>query len=397
MVLRPLTLIGTTFAMVTGVALGVLAYHHLREDGGDHHGSLDEVLRHISAMYVEDVPERKLMRDAIGGMLSGLDAHTSLLNRRAYERLQDDTNGRFTGIGVELGLVEGYFTIIAPIDGSPAVAAGLRSGDRIIEVDHESLKGARLNQVARRMRGPVGTRVHVRIKRKDQPAFDVEVERAIVESESVTTRWLQPGIAYVRIAQFRSRTGDKFERAVRALAVEQPLQGMVLDLRNNPGGLLQTSVAVADALLTDGLIVYTEGRLPSSITRYRASGSDLLDGAPLVVLINAGSASASEVVAGALSDHDRATLIGERTYGKGSVQSVIPLSDGRALKLTSAYYYTPLGTSIHEQGIEPDIVMSDVDDDTILAAALDALEQMAADANGSEGNPLAQADGNQRS
>jgi carboxyl-terminal processing protease len=259
---------------------------------------------------------------------------------------------------VELGLVDGYFTVVSPIHGTPADRAGLEPGDRIVAVDGEPLRGRRLIEVIADLRGESGSAVQLRLLRdeRDSP-FEVELIREEIQVASVESRLLEPGYGYVRIAQFQADTGRDFQAALKALERSNAasLDGLVLDLRNNPGGVLLASVDVADSLLEKGMIVYTEGRLPSSHLKYRASGRDALNGAPIVVLINAGSASASEIVAGALQDHGRATLIGSRSYGKGSVQSLMPLAGDQAIKLTTAYYYTPNGRSIHHKGIEPDV------------------------------------------
>jgi carboxyl-terminal processing protease len=359
--------------MVTGICIGIAIYQTFRPDPGPAPGALEEVARLIEDNYVEPVAHSSLMNAAIGGMLQGLDAHTSYLDEDAFARLRDDTAGQFSGIGIELGLVNGYFTVIAPIDGSPASVAGLRSGDRLLAVDQQSLEGQVLDDAVRWMRGPLGSRVLLRVQRDEGPAFDLTIERALIENESVSHRWLRPGVAYVRISQFRGHTGADFANTLRKLDLEQDVQGLVLDLRNNPGGVLQASVAVADALLESGLITYTEGRQPASHAKYQASGEDVIDGAPVVVLITAGSASASEVVAGALRDQGRAKLAGSRTFGKGSVQSVIPLPGDLALKLTTAYYFTPNGTSIHGAGIEPDVELESADEEALIDLAVGLL------------------------
>jgi carboxyl-terminal processing protease len=273
--------------------------------------------------------------------------------------------------------------VIAPLDGTPASNAGLLPGDRLTQIDHKSLKGKRLIDVVSMLQGKAGSRIDLQIIRATTP-IDVPLIRQIIEVASVHSRLLEPGYGYIRISQFQTTTDGDFTEAIAALThvAKGSLHGLVLDLRNNPGGVLQSSVAVADSLLENGLIVYTKGRLPSSQLKYRASGNDLLDGAPVVVLINAGSASAAEIVAGALKHHKRATLLGTKSYGKGSVQSVMPLSGDRAIKLTTAYYYTPSGRSIHNSGIEPDVTFdppnsddSSSSDEEILAKALELLKQ----------------------
>ena len=265
--------------------------------------------------------------------------------------------------------------------------AGLESGDRIVALDAESLAGRKLMEVVSLLRGEPGSDVALTIHREAEAPFEVTLTRAEITVASVRSRLIEPGYGYVRISQFQSNTAKEFNRALEQLADDndQALEGLILDLRNNPGGVLQASVSVADAFLSDGLIVYTEGRLPSSHLKYRASGRDALAGKPIVVLINAGSASAAEIVAGALQDHDRAKLLGVTSYGKGSVQSVMPLTGDRALKLTTAYYYTPNGRTIHEAGIEPDVVFEAGDDEAALMAEALALLKSAETEQHTEG------------
>jgi len=313
------------------------------------------VLSHVHAHYVDDVGKDELVRNALKGMLGELDDYSLFLDTGAYHELQADTTGRFGGIGIEVGLEDERFVVIAPMDGTPASRAGLQPGDHILAIDHQPLEGRNLLDVVEALRGSAGTNVHLRIER-DAEAQDLTLTRAIIELASVQGRLLEPGYAYVRISQFQSGTGAAFESLLSRLRAESHgrLEGLVLDLRNNPGGVLQACVSVADAFLDEGLIVYTEGRLPSSKRTYRATRGDVTGGAPVVVLVNRGSASASEIVAGALQDHGRATILGTRSYGKGSVQSVMPLTGDQAIKLTTAYYFTPGGRSIHHSGIDPD-------------------------------------------
>jgi carboxyl-terminal processing protease len=357
---HPLVLFGVLLSMVSGIGLGVMGYRAwLQPDPRDDHAELFErILHEVQESYVDEVPREQLFHDALRGMLHQLDEHSEYLDTEDWDDLQSETTGQFGGVGIELGLVDDYFTVVAPMAETPAEYAGLQPGDRILELDHTPLAGADLPDVVKRLRGDPGTLVHLRIQRPQLDApWDVELERALIAVDSVTARLLEPGYGYVRIAQFQVQTGDEFTAALERLLAESGgrLKGLVLDLRNNPGGVLQASVAVADALLSEGLIVYTEGRQPSSQIKFHAAQNDLLDGAPVAVLINAGSASAAEVVAGALQDHGRAVLIGTRSYGKGSVQSVLPVTELDAIKLTTAYYYTPNGRNIHHAGIEPDI------------------------------------------
>ncbi|MGE0624215.1 MAG: S41 family peptidase [Pseudomonadales bacterium] len=382
MQLRPITLIGIVLSMVSGISLGITGYHVWLDLQGEspEAQAFDEVLNQVHASYVDEVDREKLVSSALKGMLDDLDGHSNYLDERDYEDLQAETDGHFGGIGVEIGLVDDYFTVIAPLDDTPASRAGLVSGDRIVALDGEPLKGEKLGDVIDRLRGEPGSEITLTVfQREPEKTRDVTLARAEISVASVKGRLLEPGYGYIRISQFQSKTAEEFGRALKALEQENDgaLNGLVLDLRNNPGGVLQASVSVADAFLTDGLIVYTEGRLPSSHLKYRASGRDDLEGKPVVVLINSGSASAAEIVAGALQDHRRAKLLGSKSYGKGSVQSVMPLSGHRALKLTTAYYYTPNGRTIHKQGIEPDVsfdVDRSDDDSAVMSEALALLK-----------------------
>lgn len=370
MQLRPITLIGIVLSMVSGVALGITGYHKWLDYRGESAESqaFDEVLNQVHASYVSEVDRRDLVSSALRGMLDDLDGHSNYLDQGDYVDLQEETEGRFGGVGVELGLVDDYFTVIAPIDDTPAAQAGLAAGDRIIALDDESLTGRKLMDVVDMLRGEPGSEVTMTIDREESEPFEVTLTRAEISVASVKGELVEPGYGYIRISQFQSNTGKEFGDVLDTLIEEndKALDGLILDLRNNPGGVLQASVTVADTFLTDGLIVYTEGRLPSSHLKYRASGRDALLGKPIVVLINGGSASAAEIVAGALQDHHRAQLLGVTSYGKGSVQSVMPLSGDRALKLTTAYYYTPNGRTIHKSGIEPDVVFETSEDDAAL-------------------------------
>ncbi len=362
MQLRPITLIGIVLSMVTGISLGISGYHAWLNHRGDSPEAVTfgQVLDQVQASYVNEVNRRDLVSSALKGMLHDLDPHSNYLDTRDYEALQAETDGRFGGIGVELGLVDGYFTVISPLDDTPASRAGLLPGDRLMELDGQPLRGRKLMEVIDMLRGEPGSELALTIVReqRDDP-LTVNLTRATIAITSVRGDLLEPGYGYIRISQFQSGTGDELNRILKSLVAENhgELDGLVLDLRNNPGGVLQASVSVADTFLTDGLIVYTEGRLPSSHLKYRASGRDALGGKPMVVLINGGSASAAEIVAGALQDHERAWLLGSRSYGKGSVQSVMPLTGDRALKLTTAYYYTPNGRAIHRKGIDPDVAL----------------------------------------
>jgi carboxyl-terminal processing protease len=291
-------------------------------------------------------------------MLSGLDPHSVFLEENAYDSLQENTQGEFSGLGIEIGQDRGYITIIAPIDGSPAEAAGLEAGDVILKIDGESIRDLPVDRSVDLMRGPTGSEVLLTIGRRGtQDPFDVTVVRDIIKVPSVRSRELMKGYLWLRAAQFQKDTGNEAIAILQKALAEGDLNGVVLDLRNNPGGVLGASVDMAGALLDGGLVVYTEGRHPQAAERFEASSGDILDDLPIVVLINGGSASASEIVAGALQDRRRAVIMGTRSFGKGSVQTILPVTETRAVKLTTALYYTPNGRSIQAEGIVPDIVV----------------------------------------
>jgi carboxyl-terminal processing protease len=317
-----------------------------------------DVYNQIRTGYVEEIDDSTLLEYAIQGMLMGLDPHSAYLTKDAFQDLQDNTSGEFTGLGLEVGMEDGYVKIISPIDGSPAAAAGLQSGDVILKLGKVPVKGMSLMEAIDIMRGPKGSEIELTIGRpgESQP-FEVTLVRDVIKVASVRQRWLEPGYGYIRIAQFQAATGEDVAASLRKLMQERKLKGLVLDLRNNPGGMLRASVDVAGLFLDGGTVVYTEGRLANSDMRYEADPEDASEGAPLVVLINAGSASASEIVAGALQDHGRAVVMGTHSFGKGSVQTILPLSDSRAVKLTTALYFTPEGRSIQAEGIAPDVLV----------------------------------------
>lgn len=314
-----------------------------------------EVLERIRTSYVEPVDDATLLESAIRGMLEGLDPHSAYLEPDAFRGLQDTTSGQFGGLGIEVGQEDGMLKVISPIDDTPASRAGIEPGDLIVKIDDHPVKGMSLMDAVERMRGPAGSKIILTLVRGTGRPFDVELERAVIKIRSVRTETLEPGYAYVRITQFQNNTGGELRRSLKNLTSKGDVKGLVLDLRNNPGGVLQSAVEVADSFLTDGLIVYTKGRLPNSEMRFNASATNPGKDIPLVVLINGGSASASEIVAGALQDRGRAVIMGTDSFGKGSVQTVLPLNNDRALKLTTALYYTPNGRSIQAQGIVPDI------------------------------------------
>jgi carboxyl-terminal processing protease len=317
-----------------------------------------DVYNQIRVGYVHEIDDSTLLEYAIEGMLSGLDPHSVYLTEDAFKDLQDTTSGEFSGLGLEVGMEDGYVKIISPIDGSPAAAAKLQSGDIILKLDNVPMQGMSLNEAIDIMRGDKGSEIELTIGRPGQSQpFTVTLVRDTIKVASVRERWLEPGYGYIRIAQFQQTTGADVEKALRKLTDKGALKGLVLDLRNNPGGVLGASVDVAGLFLDGGPVVYTEGRLPNSDMNYDADPVDNSKGIPVVVLINSGSASASEIVAGALQDRGRAVVMGTRSFGKGSVQTILPLSETRAVKLTTALYFTPNGRSIQAEGIEPDILV----------------------------------------
>ena len=320
-----------------------------------------EVFARIKNDYVEPIEDTALLENAIRGMLSGLDPHSAYLVPDDYQELQAGTSGEFGGLGIEVGMEDGFVKVIAPIDDTPAQQAGVEAGDLVIRLDDTPVKGMSLADAVKVMRGKPGTDIVLTIVREGVARpIKITITRAVIHVTSVRSRPLEPGYGYVRISQFQLRTGESLREAVGKLREgtgDDDLKGLVLDLRNNPGGVLNAAVSVSDAFLDNGIIVYTEGRMDDAKLTFSAKGSDILDGIPLVVLVNAGSASASEIVAGALQDHGRAVIMGEKTFGKGSVQTILPLGNGSALKLTTARYYTPSGTSIQARGIVPDIAL----------------------------------------
>lgn len=318
-----------------------------------------DVFNQIRLSYVEEVDDKTLLENAIRGMLSGLDPHSDYLDANSFEDLQNHTTGEFGGLGIEVGMENGFIKVVTPIDDTPAKRAGIQTGDLIIQIDNKPIKGLNLQEAVALMRGPAGSKIVLTILRSGISApFEVPLKRDVITVASVRSEVLEPGYGYIRISQFQSRTGQDLKKELAKLkAGRDELRGLVLDLRSNPGGLLQASVQVVNEFIDEGLIVYTEGRLPNAYSRFMASAKKPADDTPMVVLINGGSASASEIVAGALQDHRRAVIMGTRSFGKGSVQTVLPLSEDSAIKLTTARYFTPSGRSIQAQGIEPDIVV----------------------------------------
>lgn len=356
--------LAATTALVIGIAVGMTS--GVRADSEiqlpvDEVRLMSQVLERIKQSYVEDVTDEDLLEAAIEGMLTSLDPHSDYLTPEDFQDLRESTSGEFGGLGIEITMDEtGFVRVVAPIDDTPALRAGMESGDLITQIDDTPVKGMTINDAVTLMRGKPGTSLVLTVLRDGESGpLKIEITRDIIKVTSVRHRMLEPGYGYIRISQFQERTGDDFEEALESLhdEAESGLQGIVLDLRNNPGGVLQASVDVVDALISEGLIVYTEGRLANSDSRFVARNRNPSRDVNLVVLINGGSASASEIVAGAIQDHKRGLILGTQSFGKGSVQTILPLDQSHALKLTTARYFTPSGRSIQAQGIVPDIVV----------------------------------------
>ena len=326
--------------------------------------------------YVEDVTDAELFEMAVKGMLTSLDPHSAYLTDDDYENLQESTEGQFTGLGIEIGYRGGFIAIVTPIDGSPAIEAGLQAGDVILKIDGTSTQGMSTSESSTYMRGPEGTTVTLEIGRagESQP-FDVVVTRGVIDVPSVRSREIDDGYWLIRISRFQRDSGTEVASAIESALEQGEVKGVILDVRNNPGGVMNASVAMASNFLDGGLVVYTKGRHPESTNSFNAEPGELLPGVPVVVLVNGGSASASEIIAGALQDRGRAVIMGTQSFGKGSVQTVLPVSETKALKLTTSLYYTPSGRSIQAEGIVPDVVVE--------RAQLTSLEQ---------GNRLREAD-----
>lgn len=359
----------TTLILVFGVFLGISAsltgnvLANKEEAKGlplDQLRNFSDIFSRIKSDYVEDVEDEVLLEHAIRGMLSGLDPHSTYLSPDEYNELRIGTSGEFGGLGIQVGMEDGFVKVISPIDDTPAFKAGLQAGDLIIRLDDKTVKGLTLNEAVKIMRGKPGTDIELTVVREgvDKPLKFV-VTRDIIKVKSVKNRLLDPGYGYIRISNFQSRTAPQLMEAINALKEENQanLKGLVLDLRNNPGGVLNAAAEVSDLFIDKGKLVYTEGRIDNSHYEYNAKPGDILDGAPVVVLINGGSASASEIVAGALQDHKRAVVMGSKSFGKGSVQTIQELRSGGAVKITTARYFTPNGRSIQGAGITPDIIL----------------------------------------
>ena len=386
--------------IVVGVLLGVLIslnFSAVAQKNGasaplpiEELRAFTEVFGRVKSDYVEPVDDKKLITQAINGMLTGLDPHSAYLDQEAFKELQVGTQGEFGGLGIEVGMEDGFVKVVAPIDDSPASRAGIKSGDLIVKLDDASVKGMTLTDAVRRMRGKPNTQITLTIVRKGEPKpIVVTLTRAVIKIQSVKSKLLEPGYAYFRVSQFQEHTGENLARAIEKLFKENQglMKGLVLDLRNDPGGLLNGAVAVSAAFLPQGaLVVYTDGRTEDSKMRLNANPENYLRGRnredyirklpadvkkiPMVVLVNGGSASASEIVAGALQDHKRAVIMGQPTFGKGSVQTILPLGNNTAIKLTTARYFTPNGRSIQAKGIVPDIPLDDGSADKVASLRL---------------------------
>jgi len=366
--LRNLTILSTglVLGLTLAIAQGVIAERSSSPTltlPVDELRTFTEVFAKIKNDYVENVDDKTLLENAIRGMLSGLDPHSTYLDPSGYKELQVGTTGRFGGLGIEVGMEDGFVKVISPIDDTPAKKAGMQSGDLIVRLDETPVKGLSLSEAVKIMRGSPGSDIVLTVVREglDKP-LKITITRDIIRVKSVKSRMLDEEFGYLRITSFQSKTGENLLDEIGKLQKNSKdgLKGMILDLRNNPGGVLSAAVEVSDAFLKDGLIVYTEGRDKNSRLKFSATPNDVLSSAPLVVLVNGGSASASEIVAGALQDHNRAIIMGTKTFGKGSVQTILPMNSNAALKLTTARYYTPSGRSIQAEGIVPHIELEGV-------------------------------------
>ena len=322
-----------------------------------------EIFSKIKNDYVENINDKKLLENAIRGMLRGLDPHSAYLDKEAYKELQEGASGKFGGLGIEVSYEDGFVKVISPIDDTPAQRAGVKAGDLIIKLDGKSVKDISLMEAVKMMRGKPGSEIVLTILREgEEKPFNLPVVRDVITVKNIKSETIEPGLMYIRISNFQIHTVDDMRKSLKKLKNENTdnLKGLVLDLRNNPGGLLSAAVGVSDLFLNNGLIVYTEGRIKDSKLKFTAKPTEVFKNIPIIVLVNGGSASASEIVAGALQDHKRAIIMGERTFGKGSVQTILPMSDETALKLTTARYYTPSGRSIQASGIEPDMIVKNI-------------------------------------
>ena len=350
-------------ALVLGVWLvsGVPSVQAVAKESYENLEIFTNILAIVQKNYVDQVSTKQLIEGAVNGMLTALDPHSAYLTPDLYRELQVDTQGSFGGLGIEITVKNGILTVVSPIEDTPAFRAGIKAGDQILKIEGEFTKDMSLVEAVKKMRGPKGTKVNLTLRREGAPELlELAVMREVIQIQSIKSRALDKGYGYVRVTQFQERTDEDLEKAVDKIAKQNggKLEGLVLDLRNNPGGLLTQAVRVSDMFLDAGMIVYTDGRLESQKQRYYAHKRKSRVECPMVVLVNGGSASAAEIVAGALQDHRRALVLGTQTFGKGSVQTILPLGDNSALRLTTARYYTPRGRSIQATGITPDIIMT---------------------------------------
>ncbi len=364
------TSLSVPLALLAGVVLGggITLTHSVLAEKSKPENSIPmkdlqtfvEILNRVKTDYVEPVSDETLLEDAVRGMLAGLDPHSSYLDKEEFSEMSVQTSGKFGGLGIEVQLYNGFVRVISPIDDTPAAKAGVQAGDLIVKIDETPVKGMSLTDAVKKMRGDPGSKIKLTLVREGaaEPLV-LEMKRDVINVSSVRSRMLEPGLAYLRISTFTTTTGKSLSEEFKKLRKQAggPLKGMVLDLRNNPGGVLNAAVEVSDDFMDKGTIVSIKGRVPDANREYGANPGDLLDGKPLVVLVNGGSASASEIVAGALQDSRRALLVGVKTFGKGSVQTILPLQNESAIKLTTARYYTPSGRSIQAEGITPDITI----------------------------------------
>ena len=348
--------IALIFFSILFVSLDNVSAQNNRQETYKQLNLFGDVFQRVQEQYVEEITDKELIESAISGMLQSLDPHSSYLSPESYKDMQVKTKGTFGGLGIEITMEGGFVKVVSPIDDTPAANAGMQPGDLIVGINGESIKGLTINEAVSRLRGPVKSKITITVVRGEKDPFDVEIIRDVIKIRSVKHEIIN-NIGYVRLTTFSDTTTSGMENSINEIKKElgDKFQGLILDLRNNPGGLLNQSISVTDAFLNQGEIVSTQGRKPDDTSRVFAKKGDIMNGKPLIVLINSGSASASEIVAGALKDHARAIIVGTRSFGKGSVQSIIPLPGNGAMRLTTARYYTPSGVSIQAKGIEPDI------------------------------------------